>query len=287
MLHIVTCNEPAGAPIEGYITEVLHREFQPFDAQTTTTTTTPTTVTESNEANNQQQAGDAVVMQPPAAPPLVTRHDETMMPNAPNVSFQNDHQQPSAAAAANPLANYACTPIKTMPGNISLNRPTNASSASMSAKPQVIKLQPFVPTQPQQQQQQTQQQQQQQLQQQPAQCIGNPNKSIIYVPQHSPIKPQQQPTPPNAIVNGKQLIKLGNLNQSTMPTCVQLPSGAEQQAQYVLTNEGLQPLHTSHLQQQQQQQQHQQHQQPQVLNLVLVTDEANGGVSYLSLVPQN
>ena len=38
---------------------------------------------------------------------------------------------------------------------------------------------------------------------------------------------------------------------------------------------------------QQQQQQPHQYQDQQVLNLVVLTDSANGGVSYLSLVPQN
>lgn len=194
--------------------------------------------------------------------------------------------------------------------NLSLNSTTlnNAKIVTMNTnKPQIIKLQPYVP-QPNGSPQVSstsislqQQPNQQQQHHQPAatQTItanmlsSSPMaKQVIYMSQ-SPAKSGKMIKLPNNIglIQPQQSANLIATGQELKSE--QMEHQFSSSDKNVVTLQQLKSAQNGFVQIQQQQQaqnqvqQSPQHQQQQVLNLVLVTDGVNGGVSYLSLVPQN
>lgn len=308
MLSIVVNNErgKSTSSLLGYITEVLHREY----------------INVTNEPQEpigqSQQLAQSTILNDSAhftlnlqTPTNTTTTAQIIQPSQHSVS---NHQQQSIQQVASTNVGATLSTAQIIQGNPITIRPQSSSTGIVmtgqiqhqqqqqanNKPPQVIKLQPFVPTA---------------VQNQAGQCqtVGStstlaPNK-VIYMSHQSPVKS-----------NANKLIKIGGVvpqviaahpagnvvdikhsdmvvtdfngfvqqqqqqqhhhqqqqSQSTQPTACQ--------PQAMITTAG----HTVVTQQQSQQHQLQTTQQPQqVLNLVLVTDGINGGVSYLSLVPQN
>ena len=231
MLNIVTANEKMSTTVEGYITEVLHREYL--------------NVTSDIEVEFPSEAQKA---QPILNPP--TGNTNMLANNNACFTLTNNY-----------------SPIKTgLP-----IQPKTPTTPNMTMKPQVIKLQPFIPGNnvgsP-----------HHQLNTQTASALS-PHKPVIYV--------SQSPSKAN---------KLIKINSSQLGSTITPPAeiktemyqhGVDQANMYQICSSqgGEKNFIIQSQQQMQNQQQQMQQQQPQVLNLVLVTDSVNGGVSYLSLVP--
>jgi hypothetical protein len=232
MLKIIASNEQKmsensenSSIIEGYISEVLHREFLNVATDL-----------------NLDSSGTCCFS------------DSTNVPSTPqNGSCGNAMIESSYMSNQSSLGTMY-TPIKTTNCNI-----INKSINMPSVKPQIIKLQPMIPSNG-------------SINQIPISQSAN-CKNIIYLPSMSNATGSPNPTllssNHSSPIKQNKLIKISNHHLVNTSTNINLTNDVK--TEHVIHD----PATLSN------------NQQPQVLNLVLVTDSVNGNVSYLSLLPQN
>lgn len=260
MLNIVTLNEKmnqntnSSVHLEGYITEVLHREYM-------------------NVSNEQliEQACNSILVLP-------NHHHHHHQHN-----LNNQQQQQNSILNQINLNSSNNFILTNSPSSSCIKQQQHQQQQQhVNLKPQIIKLQPFIPTN---NQAQTHHQQQVMLTS-PNNASSPISKPVLY---SHPQMAQQQHSPLK-LSSGK-LVKLQS-NQNQTETTTTTTTAVPIESLLNLNEIKSEPVITSQENNNNNNQiitiqQPGQSQQQQVLNLVLVTDGVNGGVSYLSLVPQN
>lgn len=283
MLNIVTNNERTrtGSSILGYIAEVLHREYINV---TTGELEAATPTTPHQQQSSQQGQQPAVVNEAPFTLSLTNTSTPNphLVSHVPVTTTTTTNTTTSNTGSTQPLVQLCQQPTAQTINSIHRHGSSTGLVAG-NKPPQVIKLQPFVSSTG-----------HHQTTSPSVSAASTPNK-VIYMSHQSPVKASTVAT-----TGTNKLIKIGNMMpHQVIPAST---SGQHHSTELVMADLNAFPNH-SHTQpavmtiQQQPQQQHQHTtsqsgqqghgQSQQVLNLVLVTDGINGGVSYLSLVPQH